>query len=225
VPRGVAGAGGLIVLALLALPLAGCAQPPTDTPTHAFLAVPSWKVGWSWNYTLEDGANATVGWVRYTVEAIEPVGNVTDRAYRVKVERYDVGDVDHDGVPNQTFVRTVHYDAATLNLVWSACGKPGYFGACEGRDPELDFPLVDGKGWDSMSGGDVVIRFVNHATKLPGGPLWRVTRSAPDVGWQPRVDLFDASVGFYRERRMLGGSSTQPGVEPEVWTLQARPVL
>jgi len=188
-------------------------QPAMLAQRQPRAGTPVWKPGWAWNYTIQDEAGAPLGWVRYTVKGIEAVPDVTERAYRVLVERFDAADVDHDGVGNESTVRTMWFDVANLNTVWNECGRPGGLGACKGRDADLDFPLWENKTWNSSSGGDVIVGMHHEASLVDhdGAALWRLVATAPGMGgWEPRVELFDPDEGFYRERHLPG----------EVWTLQ-----
>jgi hypothetical protein len=170
---------------------------------------PAWVAGLWWHYTIVDERGLALGWINYTVVGEQRVEDVTDRAWVIRTLRFDHGDVDHDGEADQVVARDVLYDAATLNIVWNVCGTPFVYGACAGRDPELDFPLWDGKAWRSTSGGDVIIESANRAVPVPsnGTTLWRTVREGIGVSWEPRVDLYDPTLRFYRERHP-GGSET-----------------
>ncbi|HEV8361809.1 MAG TPA: hypothetical protein VGR28_15270 [Candidatus Thermoplasmatota archaeon] len=209
---------GALALAALLAAMPGCADVVDDLPAGASMVdAPRWTGGRWWNYTIEDGGGAAMGWINHTVIVERPVANVTERGWEVQTLRFDLGDVDHDGAPNQTVARDVLYDAATLNSVWNVCGTPYVFGACSGRDPELDFPLWDGKRWASRSGGDVIIDYDNRAFRATheGRAVWRVEREALGVtGWPAEVSLYDPAVGFYVER-------VHPGFADETWRLRS----
>jgi hypothetical protein len=211
------------LLAALACGLAGCtAVRDEGIRDRAVLSegVPTWHVGDSWNYTIQDGEGKLLGWARYDVEGVEPVPNLTARAYRVNFLQFSYGDVDHDGVPNQTYNRTVWFDAANLNMVVNACGKPYIIGDCKHRARDLDFPLRQGKTWTSTSGGDVIIDFEHRATT--DGERWTIERRAPtSTGWvEPhQVDTYDPAQRFYVERRFSHGTYAGVDHPPEVWRL------
>lgn len=193
-----------------AIPTSG---PPPQQPGAEM--APVWRVGEAWNYTLTDATNTTLGWVRYTVEALEAVPDVSPRAYRVDMARFESGDPDHDGTPDETDHRTLRFDARTLEQVWNVCGDPRpTIGDCKGTRPELQFPLWHNKTWNGTGGGDVVIGLRWRAEQM--GDLWRITMFTDTDRERryPHQDLYDAAVGFYQER------STPHGDEREVLRLR-----
>lgn len=187
---------------------------------------PTWQPGDRWNYTLYEDGQA-VGWIRWTVEAIEPVENQSDAAYRIDQATHHWGDHDHDGVPNETANRTIHMDTKTLNKVWNVCDPEpfGLMGPCQGRNPELDFPLYDGKTWARDSSGDVIVHFVHEARYEPTVTIanrsftdaWVLEYHSPstNVGTSKHVDVYDPDAGVLVYRVTLADDPDEPGMALE----------
>lgn len=197
-----------VTLALALLAVAGCTRPP-DIPV---VPTPAWQPGEAWTYTLRDEHGADEGWVRYTVQGIEPVAEVTPRAYRVLREWYDAGQA---LTPRAMHRSIVHFDAATLRTVWNHCADPGREpGACSGSsNHDVEFPLWPGKTWSEACCGHEVVDYDHRVEEDDRGRLV-VTRTVRHNGQVQQVDTFAPELGFYALRR---GQQT--------WELRAHELL
>jgi hypothetical protein len=174
----------LVACFLLALLIAGCAQPPSTSssvapsvpsPTapaqadascppkpvdveHAWPA-PRWRPGDYWNSTVWRG-DEVEGWENVTVVGIGPVGAVSPCAYLVEVRASSIYALDaahpDGGAIN---AGTQSYDARTLHAVWDDPACEYAMGPCSGDVAwPYDFPLRDGKAWTYTAGGETPVQ-------------------------------------------------------------------
>lgn len=213
--------------------LAGCLSPALG-PSGPSLEAPDWEAGTYWNYTLDeaDAPDGGTAWVNWTVVGREEVEDESESAYRIRELTHRSYDHDNDGEASDTSRDALHLDVGTLHEVWNVCDEAkGYMGECQGRKTTWDFPLRDGKTWDSRSHGDVVVEYDHVARHEPTlsfrnrsfEDVWVLEKTRENSDRVRYLDVWDPAVDGFRYRAYLRDDPDDPGEEPDLewsWSLE-----
>lgn len=136
-----------------------------------------WRPGGWWNLPMVDDRGVERGFVLHEVTGC---GRVRDAlAYRILVTRIEWGH--SPGLAEAPRVEEIRHGVAPLHRVWDVCGRPASMGGCQGRVPEWDFPLHDGRTWTYHRCGDMPIPLHGRAT-LGRGDVWTLAITEPASG-------------------------------------------